>query len=161
VSSGRALAGALIVAASAACTPVRSTIPPPYLIDGNGLDAEELDHYANQRCAQDSQGAPAPPHKFTTDGCSAYRDAHWRGCCIKHDVAYWCGARPRLEADGRFRACVRGESSAANAMLMYIGVRIGGGRFVPFPWRFGYGYPWPHRKPAPSEPRPQTALTSP
>ena len=147
--------------ASAGCTPLRSRIAPPYLIDGRSYTAGELDAYANAQCP----GAQ-PPNKFTTDGCSAYRDDGWRGCCIKHDVAYWCGAVVRREADQAFRACVRDASSPANAGLMYAGVRVGGGRFMPFPWRFGYGHRWPHHKPAPpnkvasSEPSPQTPLTN-
>jgi hypothetical protein len=160
--SGRVVLGVALFAACAGCTPIRSTIAPPYVIDGQSLGAEELESHANQRCAAQSHGAPPPPRKFTTDGCSAYRDARWRGCCIEHDIAYWCGAQPRRVADEDFRACVRGESSALNASLMYAGVRLGGGRFAPFPWRFGYGYPWPHRRSsAQSEARPQTALTSP
>jgi hypothetical protein len=158
----RVLLVALLLAVLGACTPLRSSIAPPYVLDGQSLSTDELETYALQSCRASSGDAPPPPHKFTTDGCSAYRDARWRGCCIKHDVAYWCGARPRRDADAEFRACVRSESSAANALLMYTGVRIGGGRFAPFPWRFGYGYPWPHRKSlAPSESQPQTALTNP
>ena len=134
-----------------ACTPTRSSIDPPYLIDGKTFTAAELDGYASDRCAVDAPGNP-PPDKFTTDGCSAWRDDGWRGCCIKHDVAYWCGAGVRRDADQAFRACVRELSSAANANLMYGGVRFGGWRFFPFPWRFGYGRPWPNRQPASQQP---------
>jgi len=157
-----ALAGALAGAALAliaGCTPVRSTLAPPYPVDGRSLSAEELDAFAIERCERDSQGAPLPPNKFTTDGCSAWRDSRWQTCCIEHDVAYWCGAKRRREADEAFRRCVREQSSGPNATLMYTGVRLGGGRLVPFPWRFGYGFPWPHRQ-SPHK-RPQTALTSP
>jgi hypothetical protein len=158
---------AAVACTGAGCTPVRSTLPPPYLIDGRSYSADEMDQYASASCAT---GAGAlPPNKFTTDGCSAYRDAGWRACCIKHDVAYWCGAGLRRAADLAFRRCVREASSAVNAGLMYGGVRLGGGRFMPFPWRFGYGHPWPHRPPAPSpsndvassEAGPQTPPTSP
>lgn len=151
---------AVVAAASVACTPVRSTLSPPYPLDGRELSAAELTAYANARCAADSQGAPPPPHAFTTDGCSAWRDAGWLTCCIQHDVAYWCGARVRREADQAFRACVREHSSPTNAALMYAGVRLGGGRFVPFPWRFGYGHDWPHRRiEVQSESAPQTSPT--
>jgi hypothetical protein len=158
----RMLCLGIVACGLGACTPLRSTITPPYVIDGVPFSADELEGYALEQCQLNTQGAPPPPHRFTTDGCSAYRDARWRGCCIKHDVAYWCGALVRREADQEFRDCVRSESSALNAGLMYTGVRLGGGRFAPFPWRYGYGYPWPHRKPAePSETRPQNALTRP
>jgi hypothetical protein len=157
------IACALAAAAGAGCTPMRSTIPPPYHIDGRALSAAELESHANRRCAEDSDGRPQPAHRFTTDGCSAWRDDGWRSCCIQHDVAYWCGARPRLEVDREFRDCVRRESSSGMARLMFTGVRLGGGRFVPFPWRFGYGHRWPHARPGTpelSETRAQTAPTA-
>ena len=156
----------IAVAVASGCTPVRSKLPPPYLIDGQSLSAEQMQTYAEDHCVEARQSLTLPPNKFTTDGCSLYRDDGWRSCCIKHDVAYWCGAGPRREADATFRACVRDASSPTNANLMYAGVRLGGGRFMPFPWRFGYGFPWPHRKPAASEitvtqseTSPQTPLT--
>jgi hypothetical protein len=131
---------------AAACTPVRSSLPPPYFVDGVAYDAEQMDQFANQACKV-SSGGTLPPNKFTTDGCSAWPDASWVQCCLKHDVAYWCGAAARKEADQAFRACVRDASSSRNSRVMYTGVRLGGGRLSPFPWRFGYGHPWPHRKP--------------
>jgi hypothetical protein len=150
---------------------VRSTLPPPYVIDGRTYSAAELDDYASQRCATESPGEPLPPNKFTTDGCSAWRDGNdrgqsWRACCIKHDVTYWCGSGRRREADLTFRRCVADASTQGNARLMYTGVRVGGGRFAPFPWRFGYGRAWPHHAPPrssvkESEPSPQTPPTRP
>jgi len=130
----------------AGCTPTRSSIKPPYTIDGTTYSREELETYATQACAVNSKDKPLPPHPFTTDGCSLYKDDGWRACCIKHDVAYWCGAVVRKEADRALRACVRDASSKGNSNVMYAGVRVGGWRFWPFPWRYGYGYAWPHRK---------------
>lgn len=130
---------------ASACTPVRSSLPPPYVIDGVEYSAEQMESFANQSCKVRNGGA-LPPNKFTTDGCSAYPDAEWQQCCLKHDVAYWCGAGARRDADVAFRACVAETSSRRNAGLMYTGVRLGGGRLAPFPWRFGYGHPWPYRK---------------
>ena len=138
---------------AAGCTPTRSSIAAPYLIDGKEYTAPQLDAYATASCNAALQGAPLPPHAFTTDGCSAWGDGAWQGCCIKHDVAYWCGVEVRKQADQALRACVRGASSATNANLMYGGVRVGGWRFWPFPWRFGYGRPWPASKP---EDQPET-----
>ena len=141
----RLLALAALVLASTACTPMRSKLPPPYLIDGRSYSAEELDAWANERCAAASP-AGLPPNKFTTDGCSAYPEGKYQDCCIKHDVSYWCGVQRRRAVDQDFRRCVRDASSPANANLMWTGVRLGGGRLLPFPWRFGYGHPWPHPK---------------
>lgn len=137
----------LAVCVLAGCTPTRSTIAPPYVVDNIEYSPKELDAYANQACKVASNGLPLPPRPFTTDGCSLYKDSGWRGCCIKHDVAYWCGAVVRRDADRAFRACVQGASSKSNANLMYGGVRLGGWRLLPFPWRFGYGRAWPQRAP--------------
>ena len=137
---------------AAGCTPTRSSIAAPYLIDGKEYTAADLDAYANQSCGAELNGAPPPPHAFTTDGCSAWGDGAWKGCCIKHDVAYWCGVEVRKQADQALRACVRDASGASNANLMYGGVRVGGWRFWPFPWRFGYGRDWPNKKPGPPDP---------
>ena len=137
----------LAVLALAGCTPTRSSIKPPYVLDGKSYSAKELEDLATQACAVSSKGQPLPPHPFTTDGCSLYKDDGWRACCIKHDVAYWCGAGARKDADVALRACVREVSSKGNSNVMYSGVRVGGWRFWPFPWRFGYGHAWPHHKP--------------
>ena len=136
---------ALLLLASG-CTPTRSSIQAPYRIDGREYTAPQLETYANESCRVVLHGAPPPPHPFTTDGCSLWRDGTWQGCCIKHDVAYWCGVEVRKEADQALRACVREASSATHANVMYGGVRVGGWRFWPFPWRFGYGRPWPAKK---------------
>ncbi|HET7810923.1 MAG TPA: hypothetical protein VFL16_10135 [Steroidobacteraceae bacterium] len=136
---------ALLLLASG-CTPTRSSIQAPYRIDGREYTAPQLETYANKTCRAVLHGAPPPPHPFTTDGCSLWRDGTWQGCCIKHDVAYWCGVEVRKEADQALRACVREASSATHANVMYGGVRVGGWRFWPFPWRFGYGRPWPAKK---------------
>jgi hypothetical protein len=146
------------------CTPIRTTIPAPYQMDGQKYETlGELESEATTRCEAMAGGASMPPHTFTTDGCSAYPESSaQRACCVAHDVGYWCGATPRVDVDRDFRRCLRQVSSAFNSGVMYYAVRLGGGRFSPFPWRYGYGHPWPHRKPkAPSEPRPQTDPTPP
>ncbi len=141
----RAVACALLLAwACAACTPMRSTIKPPYTIAGHTFDETGLQQYAAAAC-KDSEGhAQHPPFAFTTDGCSLWPDGGWRECCVVHDVSYWCGGpSARIEADHNLRACVAEHSSSANAFFMYAGVRLGGARWLPFPWRWGYGYRWP------------------
>src|SRR5690606_18656289 len=114
-----------LVAVSAACTPVRTTLPPPYPVDGRTFDTtEQLAEYAERRC-REASGGELPPNRFTTDGCSVWPDGRkkpdegWLTCCISHDVAYWCGAGIRRDADQAFRACLRERSSAANANVMY------------------------------------------
>jgi hypothetical protein len=139
--------GALVLLslAAAGCTPTRSSIKPPYVIGGKSYSEPEIKLLALERCAAAQPGAALPPHEFTTDGCSLWRDAQWRECCIAHDIEYWCGGTLRRDADRNLRACVRvNGSSKTNAALMYGGVRIGGARWWPFPWRWGYGYSWPH-----------------
>jgi hypothetical protein len=137
-----------LLLACAACTPLRSTLKPPYLIQGVVLDEQGMQAYAAAHCSEnDGQPAlPLPPHPFTTDGCSLWPNGTWQECCVVHDVSYWCGGpEKRKIADRNLEACVASRSSRANAFLMHLGVRAGGSRWWPFPWRWGYGYPWPDR----------------
>jgi hypothetical protein len=104
-----------------------------------------LEERAQAGCVARSSGA-LPPHAFTTDGCSAWPDGHWQLCCVEHDVAYWCGGgiETRRAADIALRTCVTQRGSPMIADLMYLGVRLGGMPWLPFPWRWGYGWDWPH-----------------
>ena len=81
---------------------------------------------------------------FTTDVCSMWPDGTWATCCIEHDIAYWCGgpAEARERADDAFRACMRAEGGPCLSTLSYVGVRVGGPAWMPFPWRWGYGWDW-------------------
>jgi hypothetical protein len=133
-------------AGMAACTPVRSKLPPPYALDGKQLSAPEMARYAEDWCTEAQGKIQLPPHPFTTDGCSASPDSRWQSCCLQHDVEYWCGAGDRRTVDASFRSCMFTRTNKVYANLAWMGVRLGGGRFMPFPWRFGYGSPWPHRK---------------
>ena len=130
----------------AACTPMHSLIKPPYEIDGVPHTNQQVQMIATQRCQATAPSMAVPPQPFTTDGCSLWPNGAWRACCIEHDVRYWCGGPnwQRRKADYLLRECVRQHSSALNADLMYIGVRFGGARLLPFPWRWGYGYLWPY-----------------
>lgn len=139
----------IAAAAASACTPMRSKIPPPYVLDDRQFSATELQSYATEQCKQaleNTEGIEMPPHAFTTDGCSAWPESRVQSCCLEHDVAYWCGVGSRREIDQIFRRCVIKHSSKAYANVAYAGVRFGGGRFMPFPWRFGYGHRWPFKK---------------
>jgi hypothetical protein len=136
------VAAVVCVVSLAACTPMRSTIKPPYPLKSGMVGETELQQTAVARCEA------RPPNAFTTDGCSVWPDSKWRACCIEHDMTYWCGggAEQRREADRDFRACVTERSNAFNAWLMYLGVRVGGWRLGPWPWRWGYGYDWPFKE---------------
>lgn len=139
----------ILLLACVACTPLRSTIKPPYIINQVVYDETGLQQYAQSQCKDSGWNDRRPPFAFTTDGCSLWPDGSWQECCVVHDVSYWCGGPPevRIEADQGLRACVAKRSASLNAILMYAGVRLGGNRWLPFPWRWGYGYRWPYREP--------------
>ena len=82
---------------------------------------------------------------FRTDGCTLWPDGDWKDCCVEHDRAYWRGGRyrARLAADRALFRCVRARAGFAVALVMYVGVRVFGAFYWPFPWRWGYGYRWP------------------
>lgn len=84
-------------------------------------------------------------YPFTTDGCSMWPDGNYGGCCVEHDDAYWQGGtwRERREADRKLMACVVLKGHPFLALLIYLGVRIGGIGLLPTPWRWGYGWKWP------------------
>ena len=92
-----------------------------------------------------------PPRPFTTDGCSGGlwrlltgRESPWRDCCVAHDRAYWQGGtwRQRLAADRALRRCVTANGHPWIAWAMWLGVRVGGTRWLPTPWRWGFGWPF-------------------
>lgn len=100
---------------------------------------------AQRRC-EDLRGPEATPAAdFRSDGCTLWPDRAWRQCCVEHDMSYWCGGTPaqRRAADALLRRCVEATGAGANARLMYWGTRLGGARWLPFWWRWGYGRPWP------------------
>lgn len=82
---------------------------------------------------------------FTTDKCSMFPEGDWGGCCVEHDKVYWKGGsyEDRRKADIELMRCVAGQGRPWVAMIMYIGVRIGGAAHWPVPWRWGYGWKWP------------------
>ena len=61
-------------------------------------------------------------------------------------MAYWCGGscRDREHADATLRECVAQHGPVGMGTTMYIGVRIGGPPWYPVPFRWGYGWDWPH-----------------
>lgn len=74
---------------------------------------------------------------MSQDACTLWPDGWWRACCVAHDLAYETGAS-RLDADVELLSCVAtsaegllGLASVGVAALMFVGVRVFGGRF----WR--------------------------
>ena len=88
---------------------------------------------------------------FISDGCSVFPDGHlkenklWLHCCKAHDYAYWQGgtSTQRKAADKALQQCVAQENQPSIAMLMLVGVRIGGSPLFPSPFRWGYGWSYP------------------
>jgi hypothetical protein len=93
---------------------------------------------------------PMPPKTFTTDGCSRWPDGTWKDCCVRHDMAYWCGGSfdQRMAADRTLQACVEDKTNSRSlACMMRAGVFIGGAQALPTSFRWGYGWPWPSAGP--------------
>jgi hypothetical protein len=80
------------------------------------------------------------------DGCSMAPDFNFIDCCDQHDARYWLGgsAAARALADQEFSQCVAAKDHAVLAKLYYLGVRVGGTPYLPTPWRWGFGWPYPH-----------------
>jgi hypothetical protein len=136
-----ALAIALL-ALGCGLTPERSTL---------GGDAALLEKLATleagraaEICAERRGAERVPQRPFTSDGCSSFPDSRWAGCCVDHDVEYWCGGSEdaRETADGILSGCA---SRALGGLgpAMHFGVWIGGAPWVPAPWRWGYGWDYP------------------
>ena len=91
-----------------------------------------------------SKQEPALPADFKSDGCSLFPDGNYRDCCVEHDKAYYVGGswQQRLRADSKLFACVTRHAGIQNKLVapfMWIGVRVGGPRYIPTPYRWGYG----------------------
>ena len=96
-----------------------------------------------------------PEKPFTTDDCSGFmsitwfiisgKQTPWEGCCIKHDKKYWFGGtkEDRKKADQELRKCVEENGHPIWAFIMYYSVRVGGHPYLPFPFRWNYGYKYP------------------
>lgn len=75
------------------------------------------------------------------NGCDAWWDGTWKGCCDIHDVAYTKGGDliSKLQADLDLGVCVWNES-ATNGVLMFLGTALFGGLFFRFKWLNGKNY---------------------
>ncbi len=83
---------------------------------------------------------------FRSDGCSLWPDGNYYGCCVEHDRAYHAGGTraQRLAADLELRRCVAARGHPILAKIMFRGVRLGGGPWLPnlrpfSRFRWGYG----------------------
>lgn len=132
----RLLAVALAVTTSA-CTASNSRVAP-------GVRGERsLSARALVICSCLRAGRDLPRRRFTTDVCSVSPDRNYGACCIDHDISYWCGGSEgdRFEADRRLADCVQEHGhSPRYAELVRRTVRVGGGPWSPFPWRWAYGW---------------------
>jgi hypothetical protein len=87
---------------------------------------------------------------FVSDGCSVFPDGTpgqkelWRSCCVDHDRAYWQGGSrgERMVADEALQECVAAAGAPTVAVLMKIGVWFGGTPYLPFHFRWGFGWPY-------------------
>jgi hypothetical protein len=136
----RILAPALL-AGTIACSHANHTVEP-YRSDVDAGTA--LSTRAAQTCSSTRPALfVAPAQLFITDGCSMWPDGkHYVGCCVEHDIQYWCGGskQQRMTADDEFGACVARGTSSANGTFMRLGVRLGGHPAFPVPYRWGYGH---------------------
>jgi hypothetical protein len=107
-------------------------------------EAHKLEDRAAARCLHWS--GDLPPYSFATDGCSYWPDGSWKDCCVRDDMAYWCGGTfsDRLEADSAREQCVdeRADSWLLSRTMRF-GVFVGGGQLLPTSFRWGYGWPYP------------------
>lgn len=117
----------------------------------------------------DKADLPKSPRKFIGDGCSGLMSFFWwlifgtappwEGHCNIHDIAYHRGGplKYRLLADTRLLIGVALSGHPYWAVIMFIGVRLGGVWWFPFPsvrqvqgkwvwswtgvrWDYGYSY---------------------
>ena len=81
--------------------------PAPWGSESTMFQHDELEKMALNACplTQDEMLSP----KFVSNGCSVWPDAkNYLGCCVQHDLAYWCGGsrQDRAQADAALRECV-------------------------------------------------------
>ena len=111
-----------------------------------GCDVKKI---ADEVYVKSSIPEPKPPYEFKSDGCSMFPDGYWFECCVIHDLAYWMGgtSEERLKADEELKKCVAEKGHPKTARLMFLGVRVGGVWWLPTPFRWGFGWPYPDSGP--------------
>jgi hypothetical protein len=55
-----------------------------------------------------------------------------------------CRADERKQTDRYFRQCIAQADHRVLSELYYMGVRLGGTPYLPTPWRWGFGWNYPH-----------------
>jgi hypothetical protein len=123
------------------CAHTSHTVAP---YRGDPVAALAVEDRAQASCLEHS--SELPPRPFVTDGCTAFVNDGWTGCCVEHDIAYWCGgsAAERKRADRRLERCVADLGHPFLARLMYLGVRVGAPAWIPAHWRWGFGWRFPY-----------------
>ena len=132
---------------TAGCAPTYH-VPPDIRYDRPRAAA--LETHAVEECTAWVGADKVPKRTFVTDGCTLWPDGWWTGlsweeCCVEHDIAYWCGGPEHLrtEADAKLEQCVTDDYAHWMGALMHFGTWLGGGRYVPVHWRWGYGHNYP------------------
>ncbi len=113
---------------------------------------------ANIKAWSKLEGIPEFNLALHSDGCSGGMSAiyskleflhknngktlEWRHCCEIHDTAYYYGGskKQKIIADEKLGSCV--SKVVGNKFLgkaMQAAVEIGGGPYLPTPYRWGYG----------------------
>ena len=89
------------------------------------------------------------PADFKSDGCSWFPDGDYRNCCVEHDKLYYFGGTKgeRRASDQQLRDCVSAKGHRFLAPIMYLGVRIGAGAWLPTPFRWGFGNKYGPKRP--------------
>jgi len=92
------------------------------------------------------------PKPFISDGCSGgmswfykhvlRRRLPWEKACVVHDRKYWLGGTPgmRKTADAALMRAVIRAGYPYCAILIFLAVRVFGSPYLPFPWRWAFGY---------------------
>ena len=106
-----------------------------------------------------NNGLDSPPFKFIWDGCSGgisaltnlfFMKVDWQDGkgCLTHDYAYWRGGsfamKKKADTDLYDHIISLGHSKIY-AYVVWIAIALGGMPFIPAPWRWGYGYPFPQK----------------
>jgi hypothetical protein len=136
----------VLLLAALGCTPTYHKVER---IRFDRPSAAALEEEALEICEDPNGPNRTPSEVFVTDGCTLWPDAwftgtSWQTCCIKHDVAYWCGGPGRrAAADHALRSCVEKEFAGWMGWVMWLGSRVMAGPGVPAHWRWGYGNDYP------------------
>ena len=131
--------------------------------DFDVVQENNIQPHVSPKAQQDSnwakvEGLPKFNVKLHSDGCSGGMSSiyaqlkflhkkhgktlEWRQCCEIHDEAYYYGGskEQKKTADEKLGVCVtKVVGSQFFGKTMQIAVKIGGGPYLPTPYRWGYG----------------------